>query len=425
MKNEHHPITMVNRKQFWMLFGILFLGLSFMKMPQVLLQGRLWAEEGSVFMQDMQTRTLLEAVSYNYRGSIQLITALACWFATRVNIASMPYVTTYVAFGVSFILFIQMTAFAKRFGRSLFIIVTFLVGWMFLPETYEVWLTSTNIQWLCSLSLLMILLQKEDIIKSHLGVISVWVLLCGITGVPSCMLAPGFLVKGAVRRSIIFGSLGGLLAVSTAIQVAAILSTDFKGRPFELNIVDVLTSIAVGTIIQPILTVKLTNMITSIAVINNLLVTMSIIAISLAPFVYKDKDERNTSLTMHYLVGCWFLVTGLNVVGSLSGASILSSAPLVGSRYFFFGASCLLIALLLMSSSDRRWLRLLSTGLLIFIAANGVGQRLFSSWPGFFLTGPSWAEQVRRCPDHQICSVRIWPATNPPSEILLSAGSSN
>ncbi|MCW6508569.1 hypothetical protein [Lichenifustis flavocetrariae] len=406
----------------WMLMTALFIILSFTKMPEVMLHGRLWAEEGSVFMPDMASKSFLQALTYNYRGSVQLINAIACWFAIRSYVDLMPYVTTYAAFIVSGVLFMQLAYWAMGVANAPGFALFFLAGWFFLPESYEVWLTSTNIQWLCSLSVLMVLLLNEDIVRRRFGIACAWTLLCGLTGVPSCMLAPGFIAKGILSRSVVFASLGGLLALSTCVQLLAILTTEFSNRSYDLHSLAIVQSIIAGTIFQPIVGVKATSLVTTWVGMHYFSILICLLFSTLILFAWRQHVESRLRSQIFYVVGLWVLVTALNVVGSIPGASVLETAPLVGSRYFFFGASCLVISLLLLSTSNHVAIRAFSTLLLVIIAANGVGQRLLSSWPQRFLTGPSWAEQVHQCSSVRACVVEIWPATIPPSEIRLPPG---
>src|SRR5690606_33170704 len=96
---------------------------------------------------------------------------------------------------------------------ALFLGVTYL---SLAHMTYEIFASSTNIQWYCGAIMFVCLFLKTDSkgITIFLLIVAV---LCGLTGIPSVILTPAFFAVWAVRRSNFHLIIGFALLICTAI----------------------------------------------------------------------------------------------------------------------------------------------------------------------------------------------------------------
>ncbi len=396
--------------------AVLFALLAVIKMPIVTLHGRLWAEEGKVFLADMFNRGLPGALTYKYLGTIQIPTALTMWVTAHLPRLYMPLLPTYVAVAAALFVFLQMLDWAERHHVPPVATLALLVAWFFLPESFEIWATATNLQWINSVSMLFVLLIERERLARRLPAWSAWALLCGLDGVPSCMLTPMFLYRGYAERSRPHAIVGIILGVCACLQLVLIAQGGTGERHFSVNLLDILPAVAVQTVIVPIFgTGLMDHLLDYIASLDwPWVITFRIGLCALAVGIVAAVLRLTANNRVHYreawlIVAAWLLVSMLNASSSLDGANRLI-APTNGARYFFFGATalCLLVALACANARTARG-RTLCLGILVVIAAFGIGARFFQGWPEYFLTGPDWQSQVASCPANGPCDIQIWP----------------
>jgi hypothetical protein len=401
------------------LFFCAFVLFSFFKLPAPMIEGRFWAEEGTVFFKDLMTRSFVGAIVYEYRGTVQLLTAIPVWVATRAPLWVAPYILTYFGFSIVCIVFFQLYDWAKRTNLTFLSFLLMLVAWMFIPATYEVWASAVNVQWICSLSALLILLMDRERLSSHIRLVSFWIGLCGFTGVPSCMLAPVFITRAIVDRSKPHGLFGLILSLSSIVQLVMILKSGVPDRHFSFHVSDLLVATSVQTIMVPLFGVKpMNHIMISMFDVQGDYAEWRAVFFSLTCFIpifylafgLNTKRFPNTiagDSNAIYIVTSWLLVSFLNIIGSLGEFSMLL-APGAG-RYFFFGASCFCLLLGFATTAKPQIVRAAATISLALIASVGISQRFFGHWPAQFISGPSWQRQIQNCPSDEPCLIGIWP----------------
>jgi hypothetical protein len=405
----------LNLSSYYFLFFAVFVLFSILKMPVAMIDGRVWAEEGTVFFKDLFTRSIIGAIVYEYKGTVQVLTAMPVWIATRAPLSTVPYILTYFGFSVLCIVFFQLYAWARSIRLASINFLVLLVAWMFIPETYEVWASTVNVQWICSLSILLILLTDRESLSSNILMWSFWVLLCGLTGVPSCMLAPIFIVRAILDRSKPHAFLGLILSLCSIVQLIFILRSGLPERHFSFSLVDILVAPFLQTILVPSFGAKSVFLVmTSIFDVREDYAGWRSISFTFLLFIFflylfvrskKYLSDKAIAATA-YVVSSWLLVSFLNVVGSLGGNLLL---PYGSGRYFFFGASCFCLLLGLALAAKSKIVRTVAMIWLTLVAMVGVSQRFFATWPAVYMSGPSWQNQIQSCPPNQPCLIKVWP----------------
>ncbi len=139
------------------------------------------------------------------RGNYQLITNLICYTATLVPAEWAAHVTTYCSLLVALWCVILFSRFSVESGWPLARSAMIVAILALLAQGYEVYLSSTNTQWLCALSLLFICVgQRRTSRGLSRALLYAWVAVCAFSGVPSSVMTPMFLVRepSSDRRSI-------------------------------------------------------------------------------------------------------------------------------------------------------------------------------------------------------------------------------
>ncbi len=177
-----------------------------------------WAEDGSVFF--LQAKTLgLEALFTPAAGYFHTALRLVAWFANSVEIALAPAV--YVAAAFAFTLYVAARTQSSRFplpASPLYALAVVLI-----PDSYEVLLNLTNVQWILAAGLILVLIAREP--KTFRGRAHdlAAVLLLGLTGPFVMVLAPLFVWRAFDRRSrfsVILASGASLCAMTQLVAFA-------------------------------------------------------------------------------------------------------------------------------------------------------------------------------------------------------------
>jgi hypothetical protein len=169
--------------------------LAYLKAPEIFKSGRFFAEEGEQFYARFLGKTLLfRLLYYPDLGSFQLTTNVIVSLATAVPKVFAPYVTTYLSFAFHLLVAVQLVSFCKQNGLGNFSTILLLSAWALLPQTYEVWMTATNLQWVLGVSAALVLFMPKDWIVKRWKVLAPWLLVCGLSALRS--LRPGELGAG-------------------------------------------------------------------------------------------------------------------------------------------------------------------------------------------------------------------------------------
>ena len=395
-------------------FVACFLLLAFAKTPDLFLNPRFWAEEGRDFFPALRDGSLLNDLMYITKGSYQVLTNLAVFIATRVPLEYAPAVTTYIALLLHTIVAFQIGLSVRALQIPIAAGLMMIVAWAFLPQTYEVWLTATNIQWVTGVSVLLLFFLPGPVIERHTRLAIVWALICGFSGVPATITAPVFFARAILQRSRPLTYVSVALFLCAAIQLAVIATHGTPEREYLADPVVLTAPFVLQSILAPLFSAEFATGVgqaikiywPSIGAV--FIGTMASGGVILALLLRISRDEAKDGLS-RYVLAMWILVTLVQTFGSLNAPVLLSGWA--GGRYFLFGSMCMCILLALASRSDvafdRRW----GLGLLLVICIVGVSQRYTSPWVELLVSGPSWRDQLRSCDPVEGCRITIWPGS--------------
>ena len=393
---------------------------ALIRTPDVLIEGRFWCEDGSIFARDLIRADLVGAVTYVYKGTLQLGTALPVWLATRAPVDDWPLVATWMSLGVEAILAALYLMWATSSGISRRTSWVGLFAILLHPLFYEISATTTNVQWITGMCALFVLLMPEKVVRESRIPLGLVIVMSGLTGVPANMLAPLFVIRGLINRSYHL-AFGVLLSLTTGLQLALIVSHPVSDPRFQFDFY----YFAVGAMLQtiwvtvagiPVKVVARLAIAGPHATLVGLALTASGLIIAFL-VVRAAHGAASRKLPVILLVVAWLLVTMLNVFGAIGTDDIFLNPP-GGARYFAFGSVCMILLVVLVTRHPHRSLRLFADGLLIYFVLLCVVQRAALRFPRGYGEGPSWRTQLEHCRTNprRPCDIRLWPAQVPPSE---------
>jgi hypothetical protein len=399
--------------QWWLaLYLVLFLVLSVAKAPQVLIGTRFWAEEGANYFAQFQTLGIRDVFQFVYNGNFLFLTNAIVYFATKVPLAYAPAVTTYAAYLVEALVVVLIHQVVVRYGVNRLAGLLLTVAWTLMPTRYETGASSTNLQWTCSVSMLfLVVLPKEDIAR-HFGKSLLWTVLCGLNGVTSCMLAPGYLMRAWFERSRHFAILGVILCLCAAVHLLVLKHYGAGARELLLDARRLTMPGLLQTVLVPLLGVDLIDVIArpireGVAPASwSALVYVAGIGLMLIPIVLAARAQGLALVAV--IGGLWILVSVLNSFGALDRSTDLIS-PLAGARYYLMGATCFCLMLALGTTARAGFGRHLAIALLGIVVATSIDFRMRGTWTPLFTEGPSWKEGIAKCVPGASCTVPIWP----------------
>jgi hypothetical protein len=377
-----------------------------------LVNPRFWAEEGSVYYVHCSASTFLGCIAFIHIGGLQLLLNGSSYLSTIVPIVYAPVITTYISFIVIVIVVGQAIAFCERYELDYSSSILLVAAICLLPATYETWLTATNIQWLCGVSMLIILVTLGPEPKRNTWIQAGWAAACCLSGIPSVLTAPLFALRFAIDRS---RAAAIIFLVATACALLQLALLHYFGapasRPLAIRPVTFLLAGALQTIVAPLFTVDLASKLASAinapasAIVSSVgcVVLAAAVAIPISRAAFGGAHSRPALL----ILAAWVFVTTIQVFGALDQVGLISGFG--GSRYFLFGSVCLCLICSLGTASPNRRLRRISYGAVTAICISGIATTMFSRWPSYF-SGPPWTPQIEACPLEAPCQVSIWPA---------------
>ncbi len=397
-----------------LIFPLLFVVLAFVKTPNLFLDPRFWAEEGSAFFEPFLTKHFIESTFTTYIGNYLFLTNLSVSLATFVPLKYAPAITTYFALVIHSLVAFQIGLFTKERGIALGVGLLLVVAWVFLPATYEVWLTATNLQWLTGVSMLLVLCMPDTALDRRRSAYLAWTAICAVSGVPATILAPIFLGRSLIEKNKMTLWIGLLLGAGAILQLIIISHNTITGRGFNFDFISLSVPILLQIVLVSLFGISATesfaNHIKStfphIAIATYaVLIAAILIAATIFYFAWKT-PFRSTAV---YITSAAILVSIVQVFGALGNSWGMVSGT-NGARYFLLGQIALSLLLALGTTSLNLHLKRSATILLVAVCTVQVSQRVTKSKllrP--ILTGPSWQREIEHCRPGQICRIDIWP----------------
>ena len=400
---------------------MLYALLIWARLPVLFSDPRFWAEEGTVFFGSALEQPFLGSLFMVRQGYFNLIDNVAGIIAARaVPLERAPVVTLMVSLLIQLlpawlILTSRIEVLRSRTSQTMALGVILLS----IPDI-EIWLNTSNCQFHLAVSVFIILIsaaqQRRYAILGRAAVL----LMSGLTGIASVLLAPFFMVRAAVERTRARVIEAAVLTFSMAVQGVAVMyaiSGGARGISFDPNVYACV--LFVKSILLPLggfstITDEISDTVFRAAASGHtpalvyLTVLMAVGVLGVMAFRSRCHEAR-----IAWMAFLW--ITVISFVGGIDAEKDTYILPQLGGRYFYVPNVCLgLLLVMLVSREGARSAIARSSAavVLIWVLIMGgydyIGTRR-NPYYEQFTQGPSWRAGVAAWRMDHALPIRIWP----------------
>ena len=393
----------------WLLVLLAFAVLVCLRMPEIVLKGRFWAEEGRFFFHNAWVLPPGQALLEPVGGYLNLV-ANGATLAARglMPLRLAPYMTIAVALLIQLLPpFLILTA-RDRWLRAAPTRLAGVLLLLLVPASEEIWLQTLHCQFELTLCCGMILaLEPEEGLPGLLRLAIL--LLAPLCGPGAIALIPLFLLRLIGERSTARLLQVVVLCLAAAIQVLLFLRAT-PGRRFSLDPAVLLCIVTVRHLALPFLGDARAEVIA--AAIKARLASghtphvATILPVLVGGTLALLVAARPAPRPAFWLLAAALMIAVLSYFGAIGQATSLIDVHL-GERYAFVPEALFSLALLATTATTWRPLALLGWIAIAWQLAVGV-QQFTHPW-SLTSDGPSWRPQVARRRLHPEQPLRLWP----------------
>jgi hypothetical protein len=213
---------------------LVIVALILVRSPYILVHGRFYAEEGTIYFQHMFEHRGVGSLSYLYgqSGYSNLITNIGAWLAAQAPLLRAPLVTTWLSFALILAL-VWIAVFwpsellptrASRVTAG----VLLIVGTLAQPS---VWMNTLEVQtYLAVAALLLMFVEYDRLSRARYATGAGMLAIAGLSGVYANVLAPLFVVRAFQDRSRRRIAYAAVLATATVIQLLVVIHLRASGQ---------------------------------------------------------------------------------------------------------------------------------------------------------------------------------------------------
>lgn len=387
----------------------LFAALVLVRMPEIVLKGRFWAEEARNFFATAWVAPPLVALFNNYGGYLNLV-ANAATLAARVlmPLPLAPYVT--ITVGLAFQLLpplLLLTAHDAWLGRLRTRIAAMLLL-LLVPGTEEIWLQTLHCQFeltLCCGIILALDIPAGAAAGARLAILA----LAPLCGPGAVALVPLFLARAALDRSAARLVQALTLAVASALQLLLFVAP-FAGRTYHLDPALLLCVVAIRHVVEPLFGLKLAYLaghdVTRRLAAGHVPVWAALLPVAVFVPLATVSLRRPVTPASAWLLAAAGLTGLAACYGALGGTAILIGAQ-SGERYIFVPQALLTLAILAIAATATPRIAQAAAVAVAWLIAVG-GATYLSTLPDI-RNGPAWRDEVRAWQHDPRHKLRIWP----------------
>jgi hypothetical protein len=413
--------TFLNSKWMDLIILISYIFLMLYRVPELILRGRMWAEEATIYFAPAYINRWYEALFTPHLGYFSLFNNFAAILAA--TIVPLEYSAILL---VSLAAVIQTIPLVLAFQCKEGVLSTLqgrlaLCGaLLFILPNHEVWLNTVNSTDYLAICAGIILISHPS---TRSATITRWVIIAlgGLTGIFTVILTPFFWFRVWLEKSKYRIVEASILTFSTIIQIIIIFKTALDKRDIALHFTAYLHAQLIKLFVYPLTGLELSQTLAidfynKLATDQSLLLT-SLLAIflivALGFIIYKSKViEAQLLYAAALFMGllCW--------VGALESSSLETHAllilPIGSERYFICSSVFIYLALAFIALNQTalsKAFRIVLAGVVLWAFVIGAldytrsGDIEYS----FFFKGADWQEQVKNYQANPTHPIVVWP----------------
>lgn len=409
----------------------LYVLLVALRYPWLLLHGRLWAEEGPVYLRGAWLNSFPSALFAAHIGYYALWPNCSALFAARIlplRFAALGM--TWCAFLVQILagyLIVECETFSTIKTKMLALLVLLLAA-----PSFEVWLNTINSQFYLAVCAVIVFLSRADRHRIQRNVV---LALAAFTGPMTAFLTPFFLLRAFLLKTKGAALQAGVLTTCAFVQVAAVLESMHAGarqinfKPsgaapeFLVEYIAIPFFSTVGKKLASSLIMNQTGnyLLTSHTASTHLLLIfmryhlpltwpfllmwaiIDLAFITALVWITSDRSDRSS----WWLLAMSLWLAMFSIYGSLRGTYD------VADRYVFPSAVLIGISLMLAGTrtTARRAQKIAAKCLLAcFLLAGAVEYLSYPRWIAYMRPpGPGWYTQVQQWEQNPHRTLSVWP----------------
>jgi hypothetical protein len=379
--------------------------------PTLWPHGRLWAEEGSLFVASAWTRPWYQSLVTAPIGYLMLPTSGAATLAVHVvPLEYVPLVTILVALLLQLFPAILLTVSGIPWLRDWRTLVLALLIITLPPSSEEVWLNTTTSQFHIMLAVAVILASVPG---------TGWVarlqgaglLLAPFSGPGGGLLLPLFVLRGWLERSPQRLIQALLLLPGTLVQVGMMLTHPVPGRTVGANLTIVLAAITGKQILLPLLGTTEANLLSQRLYVTFAAGKVSGLAVHAPVVVFGALGFavwRNQNPETKWLFAACMIIMAVSYFGALSPRSPLDLLLVgFGTRYYFAPAALTGLVLVGVAVTGYGIVRYGAMVMAAWLLIVGLANYPYVS--PMMAHGPDWLMQVAEWRANHAHPIAIWP----------------
>lgn len=117
-------------------------------------------------------------------GYYQLFLNIFVLVSSRVPVFYAPIISSSVGLLLHLIVVYQLVLLARGYDLSRTCTVLLVAARALLPQTFEVWMSTTNAQWVIGVSMLLMLATPTFLLEDRRKTAVGWAAVCGLSGIP-------------------------------------------------------------------------------------------------------------------------------------------------------------------------------------------------------------------------------------------------
>lgn len=396
---------------------VIFAILLFLRMPDVLLHGRLWAEEGKIFFARAAAMRWFHALFLPYGGYLNLVAnagSILAWHIVPLEYA--PWVTTSIGLMFQCCPAFLLVCSNDEWLRPWWAKITALLVLATPPMVSEVWLQTLHSQFhlaLCCALILALNIPQRRIAWFSSGVL----FLAPLCGPAASALLPLFLARSAFERSRARLLQTFILAAGTLIQLTVFYSHQ-PGRSYGIGLVMLLCLVYIRQILSPLMGWNMANQASTLLQARlashsfpfvPVLITVTIVGI----FAIALVRRRHAASIWLFLAAS--SMTWIGYFGAFgSGAALLAVG--VEGRYTFLPEVLTGMVVLGLATGHKPpdyWIARVCLAWILVIGVLYMGRCPSVMGPpwmeNWIFHGPNWSHQVALWHHDHYHPVKIWP----------------
>ena len=390
----------------------LFALLVCLRMPDIVLEGRFWAEEGTHFFVEAWRDPPLRAVFTPFGGYLNLAasggTVLARWL---LPLADAPDATVALALACQLVPPLIVLTAADAWLRPTRVRLLAVLLILFSSNSDEIWLQTLHCQFELTLAAALVLaLDTPPLGSAAFAWRLVPLALAPLCGPGAFALVPLFFLRALSERSAARAAEGGVIAAAALVQLVGFFSV-LPGRSNALHPVLYLCMLTVRHLAVPLLGMAHADTVADAIRAQLAASRVPLIAVLLPLLVFGGLGAASVAAGRRqpalWLFAAAAAVSLLSAYGAISQGPDMISA-FFGERYVFVPQVLLglgVLALAATSTGRRSELFRLVVLWLLVIGASGY----FFPWPAI-AKGPDWRTEVAAWRHDPARPLHVWPA---------------